>query len=154
MQIRRYRADDKERVIELNRTVMQAIELYIDTGHNHDDYNNIEGVYLNNNGEFVVGIQDGRIIATGGFKPHGNGIAEVKRIRVDTGYQRKGYGRMILEYLEMKAKAMKYRGFILETSVIQIAAQHLYRNLGFIETGREIILGFDCIWFRKDFSRD
>ncbi|NPV02193.1 MAG: GNAT family N-acetyltransferase [Brevinematales bacterium] len=154
MDIRQYRPGDNERVIELNRTVMQAIGLYIDTGHTHDDYNNIEGIYLNNHGEFLVGIEDGRIIATGGFRPYSDGIAEVKRMRVDTGYQRKGYGRAILEALEKSARAMNYTGFILETSVIQTAARHLYKNLGFIEAGRETILGYDCIVFRKDFPRD
>ena len=149
MTIRRYREADHARIMVLQRVAMEAIGFYKDDPHLHSDLNDIPGNYLDNRGEFAVGEADGTIVAMGGIRPFGNNLAEVKRMRVDPSCQRMGYGREVLEYLIRRAGELGYSGMVLETSVKQTAAQRLYTKCGFVETGREIIDGFDCIWYKK-----
>ncbi len=56
---------------------------------------------------------------------------------------------MILDELETRALALGYTKLHLDTSVVQIAAQKLYRKNGFQETGREVHQGLECILFEK-----
>lgn len=130
---------------------MQHVGAYKGDGPWDDDLRDIQNVYLHNNGEFLVGECEGCLIAMGAFRKSENGLAEIKRMRVHPDFQGRGYGRLILEKLEAAAKALGYTGFHLETSELQIAAQKLYRKNGFIETGRTVIDGFNCILFEKRF---
>jgi len=147
--IRRYIESDYEQVLVLHRIAMEAVGCYIDDPHINGDLDDIPGNYIGKNGEFVVGKIDGRIAAMGGFRQFGDGHAEIKRMRVDPVFQGRGYGRQILAHLENRAIELGYTGMILETSVKQTAAQRLYTRFGFIESSREMIEGFDCIWYRK-----
>jgi GNAT superfamily N-acetyltransferase len=149
--IRDYESTDLQRVNELHVTVMQDAGVYKGDGPWDDDLKDIEGVYLKDGGAFLVGERNGRIVAMGAFKKSNAGLAEVKRMRVETELQGMGYGRQILEVLEERARALGYEGFHLETSEYQIAAQKLYETCGFEEVGRTIIDGFNCILYFKQF---
>jgi ribosomal protein S18 acetylase RimI-like enzyme len=75
--------------------------------------------------------------------------AEIKRMRVDPGFQGQGFGRAILQHLERRAAELGYRKLCLDTTTQQKAAQHLYQSHGFKETGRSTIGRFDLILFEK-----
>jgi N-acetylglutamate synthase-like GNAT family acetyltransferase len=60
-------------------------------------------VYLKNQGEFLVGVCEGRIVAMGALRRTTNERAEIKRMRVHPDFQRCGFGQMILEALETDA---------------------------------------------------
>lgn len=107
------------------------------TGKWEKDFENIEGVYLNNGGEFLVGTIDNRIIAMGGLRKMTKDIVELRRMRVDPAFQRKGYGQMILDALEKGAKELGYKVIQLNTSLKQVPAQKIYEKNGYIEIKRE-----------------
>jgi len=93
------------------------------------------------------------IIAVGAvaYKFYDEQTAEVKRMLVSPDYQHKGYGKAILAFLEKQAVKSGYKGFILETSVNQTAAVRLYEKAGFQILKTEIIDGFNCMWYQKQF---
>lgn len=63
-------------------------------------------------------------------------VAEVKRMRVDACFQRRGFGRAVLHRLEDRARELGYRRLRLDTTVKQIPAQRMYRADGYVEVGR------------------
>lgn len=152
MNIRPYEDKDLEIVLTLHQKAMEVIGAYKGDGEWDNDLKNIERVYLENNGDFLIGEVNGNIVAMGAYKKSEDGYAEVKRMRVFPEYQGYGYGSEILRNLENSARKKGYKGFILETSIIQTAAQNLYKKFGFKEFMRETIDGFECIWFKKDFK--
>ncbi len=151
MNIRRYKKEDYCQVMELHRTAMERIGAFKGNGHWDHDLQNIEDVYNEISGEFLVLETDGKIIAMGAFKKTSETLAEVKRMRVLPEFQGKGFGKLIYCKLEERAKEIGYSGFHLETSEIQVAAQRLYLSVGFKKTGRTIIDGFNCILYEKQF---
>lgn len=149
LEIRRYRASDYDEVWKLHILGLQHVGAYLGDGPWDNDLHHIEQAYLYNCGEFLVGTIDGRIVAMGAFRKTSDERAEIKRMRVHPDFQGRGYGQMILDELEQRAKEAGYTLLHLDTSVVQIAAQKLYMKNGYKETGRETHRGLECILFEK-----
>ncbi len=147
--IRRYQPADQPAVWELHVVCMRAIGAYIDDRSLETDLHDIAGVYLNNQGDFLIGEAAGAIVAMGALRPLTSTRGEIKRMRVHPTMQGRGYGRVLLSALEDRARALGYATLELETSVVQAAALGLYRSHGFVEFKRGKVKHFDCIWFEK-----
>ena len=137
MVIRRYQPSDKEEVFDLHVRALKNEDAYIYTGKWEKDFDDIEGIYLRNLGEFLVGILDSKIIAMGGLRKMTDGIVELRRMRVDPDFQRKGFGQIILDTLEKKAKELGYKVIQLNTSAKLVSAQKFYEKNGYKEIRRE-----------------
>jgi ribosomal-protein-alanine N-acetyltransferase len=59
----------------------------------------------------------------------------VMNIAVDQGYRGRGVARALLEHLFESTREDAERGYTLEVRVSNDVAIHLYRSLGFVETG-------------------
>ncbi|MEO8288013.1 MAG: GNAT family N-acetyltransferase [Chloroflexota bacterium] len=153
LQIRRYRAEDHDEVWNLHNAALWKVGAHAGNGSWDDDLHRIEEVYLDNGGEFLVGLLDGRVIAMGAIKRSSPERAEVKRMRVHPDHQRKGLGQQILSALQARAIELGYTTLHLDTAVIQTAAQQLYLKNGFHETGRTVLAGFDAILFEKTIAQ-
>lgn len=155
MLIRRYRSEDNEVVKELHFAGLDQLGANASL-QEHSPYNadldNIESVYLENGGEFLVGIQDDEIVAIGAFRKLSPVRAEIKRIRVRRDCQGRGYGKIILERLLEMAVASGYREACLDTTVQNVAAQRLFEKYGFTETHRGILDGLVIIYYEKSLS--
>ena len=75
--------------------------------------------------------------------------AEIKRMRVAPGYQRKGLGRGLLQALLGEAHERGYSRVVLDTTTVQVAAQRLYQSVGFTEVGRRPIDSFTVIRYEN-----
>jgi len=149
LDVRRYRASDHDEVWTLHNLALEAVGAHAGHGPFDDDLHHIDQVYLNAGGEFLVGVLAGRIVAMGALKRLSDERAEVTRMRVHPDCWRRGFGRTLLEHLERRAVELGYRTISLETTVGQLAAQKLYRNAGYVETGRTKHFGFNVIEFEK-----
>lgn len=147
--IRRYQASDHDAVWELHNLALEQVGAHAGNGAWDADLQQIERVYLDNGGEFLVGMYAGRIVAMGALRRTAERRAKITRMRVHPDYQRRGFGHSILTALEAHASASGYTTLHLDTTVLQSAAQQLYRKHGFRETGRTILAGFDCILYEK-----
>lgn len=96
MRLRRYRDADREAVWELH---VLALDHHLH-GPWDDDLAAIPAMYLKSGGEFLVGVEDGRIVAMGALRPRDGVRAEIKRMRVHPTAQRRGFGRRVLHRLE------------------------------------------------------
>ena len=149
IEIRRVTAGDLGHVAALHRLGLVDTGADAGPGPWDDDLRDIEGVYLRKGGEFLVGVVDGKIVAMGAVRLDGE-AAEVKRMRVRPGLQRRGFGRLILERLEAHAAASGARRVWLETTTLQTGAQSFYLGAGYREVERGTFGRFETITYAKE----
>ena len=150
--LRRYAAGDLAAVEDLHVFAIQQAGAYLGRGPWDDDVYAIEEVYLNNQGEFLLGEWDGMVVAMGGFRRTAPERAEIKRMRVHPDYQGRGFGQIILDELETRARALGYKTLHLDTSVVQVPAQKLYEKNGFREVGRDSYHQLEVILYEKQLT--
>src|ERR1700687_3611841 len=131
MEIRQYQPTDHEAVWALHYIALGETGADLGSGPWYDDLHHIEQIYLKNQGEFLVGVHQGCIVAMGALRRTTHERAEIKRMRVAPDVQGQGFGQRILLALEARAVALGYAILHLDTSTLQGAAQHLYRKNGY-----------------------
>ncbi|GAC1370320.1 MAG: GNAT family N-acetyltransferase [Ktedonobacteraceae bacterium] len=147
--LRRYRPADQEAVEYLHVHAIQQTGAYLGRGPWDDDVYAIEEAYLNNQGEFLIGEWDGIFVAMGALHRTSPERAEIKRMRVHSNYQGRGFGQLILSELETHARALGYKTLHLDTSVLQVPAQKLYEKNGYREVGRDRYQDLEVILYEK-----
>ena len=167
--LREYRPGDGERVRELHEVALREAGGYVESDGDREfeaDLGDVEGSYLAPDGAtFLVGTVGGRIVAMGALRPVAGHLAdllgpfegsvgEVKRLRVDSAHQRRGYGRQTLEALEARAREDGHRALVLDTTPAQEAAVGLFEAAGYerVHEERVTALGepFTLLCYRKE----
>lgn len=149
LELRRFTHNDADVVWELHNIGLNGTGAHLGEGPWDDDLHSIPDTYLLAGGEFLVGVLDGRVVAIGALRHVTDSVAELKRMRVHPGFQRRGFGTAVLAALEDRARKRGYSKLVLDTGVALTAAQSLYRSAGYIETGRGRLGGVDVIYFEK-----
>ncbi|HLG60690.1 MAG TPA: GNAT family N-acetyltransferase [Ktedonosporobacter sp.] len=149
LMLRRYTSADQEAVEYLHVFVIQQTGAYLGRGPWDNDIYAIEEAYLKNQGEFLVGECDGLVVAMGALRRTSPERAEIKRMRVHPDYQGRGYGQLILDELEARARTLGYQVLHLDTSILQIPAQRLYEKNGYREVGRATYQQLEVILYEK-----
>jgi ribosomal protein S18 acetylase RimI-like enzyme len=149
LRVRRYETQDADRVWQLHQRAIAKMPAHENDGF-WGDLRDVAGHYAARGGEFWVGLLGGETVAMGGFSPLPPYAVEIKRMRVHPDYQRRGFGRIILQALEAAAIERGYRQASLETTVVQISALALYRTSGYEEVERTIKMGFEVMRMRKE----
>lgn len=146
LEVRRFAAGDARAVRALDRAAMGAAGA---RGRVDEDVDAVAAAYVEDGGEFLVGICDGRLVATGALRHVTDAVAELNRTRVHPAFQRRGFGRTILARLEHRASELGYRQLRLDTLVVMTAAQRLYDSAGYRKVGRGQLAGAEVIYFEK-----
>jgi ribosomal protein S18 acetylase RimI-like enzyme len=152
MEVRRYRAEDRDAIWDLHNVALHAVGAHAGDSVYDADLRDVEQAYLHSGGEFLVGTLDGRVVAMGALRPDPDHPrrAELKRMRVEPALQGRGLGRTLLDHLLRRARELGVRELTLDTTERQVAAMSLYRSVGFTETGRGVLHGFDVVFFRLE----
>ncbi|KAL2798345.1 acyl-CoA N-acyltransferase [Aspergillus keveii] len=79
---------------------------------------------------------------------------EVGSLVVDPTAQGRGYGRILVEFAEERARTQGRRALTLYTNVKMWENLGLYRKLGFVEVGRRVQDGYERVFFEKDISNN
>lgn len=102
---------------------------------------------------------DGTLAAMGGYVPSEAGrnderdrpgAAELHRMRVAPPYQRRGYGRRLLDELERRASAAGFEALLATTSTRQAAALDFYADRGYERTGTSTAGAYELVHFEKE----
>jgi GNAT superfamily N-acetyltransferase len=147
--IRQYESKDKESVRNLHWLSLPMSILVANGPWDDRDLHDIQKEYLNNNGEFLVGVLNNRIVGMGALRKKSDKIGEIKLMRVHPDYQRRGYGQLILEKLEAKARQFGYTILCLDTTTKHVPAQNFSKRNGYRETHRAVISYMETIFFEK-----
>lgn len=105
----RYEERDAATVWSLHEDGLRQMNAHAGDGPWDDDLRSIQPTYLDNGGEFLVGLIESEVVGMGPLRRVSATIAEVKRMRVDARFQRRGIGRTILRRLEERARELGYR---------------------------------------------
>ena len=149
LHIRRYEGGDHDAVLELHETGLREMGTFIEEPGFDLDLLDIEGVYLEGDGEFLVGVCDGQVVAMGALRKTSPGRAEVKRMRVAPAFRRRGFGQEILDALHRRATELGYATLHLDTGVGHGAARNLYEANGYRKTRRGMVGPVECIFYEK-----
>lgn len=147
--VRRYEASDAEAVVELHEQRSWDVAHPEPEHEVYDDIDDIEGAYLDAGGEFLVGLEDDHLVATGGYDPVDDETVVLKRLRVDPAYQRQGYGDALLTELEARAEAAGYDEMIIDETGMNTTAQAFLESHGYEVTATDIHLGTELLSYRK-----
>jgi len=153
--IRRYQPQDNKTVKRLNYIGLEQMDParnlvkipFID-----NDLDDIENVYLKE-GDFIVGLQDGDIVAMGAFKKRTAECSEFKRLRIRPDCQRKGYGETIMRKLIELAELKGYTEAFLDTLASNISAQRLFEKCGFKKSGEEQKGPFYLYYYTRELNQ-
>lgn len=150
LDLRRYEERDAASVWRLHDEGLRQTGVHAGDGPWDDDLRAVETTYLADGGEFLVGVIAGEVVAMGALRRVSSTVADVKRMRVDAHFQRRGFGRTVLRGLETRAAELGYRTLRLDTTLKQVPAQLLYRAEGFVEVERTLDhVGETMIVFEK-----
>ncbi len=86
-------------------------------------------------GEIVSALLDGSPIGCGMVHTLSPGVAEIKRVYVSETARGLGAGRRIMVMLLEICRERGFDRIVMDTGRVLTAAQTLYRDLGFVETG-------------------
>lgn len=155
MKLVRYRPEHLEPMLALHRSARQALEVLgrevgIAEEEESADLRNIEQVYLQTGGEFLIGLLGGEVMAMGGFQRLSADAAELRRMRIRTDLQDKGYGGRLLEELERLALASGIKEFVFETARARTLTLEFYKKHGYRETGGGRYGNIETVHFAKE----
>ena len=147
--VRQYEPADEEAVVELHEQRTWDVEHSEPEHEVYADLDDIEGTYLDAGGEFLVGLEDGHLVATGGIERVDDETVVLKRLRVDPAYQRNGYGNTLLEELEARAVEAGYAEMIIDETGMNTTAQAFLEDHGFEVTETTVHLGTELLSYSK-----
>lgn len=151
-EIRQYAPEDRDQVLKL---IANGFLNYASVGHPlHDfwfnygknaltDVEDVPGNYLMRPGSnfFVItatsswaligGKPKSIIVATTGVERRSDTVAELRRVSVETEYQRFGLGRRLLSHVHEWAKEQKYEKILACTATKHLRAIKFYESLGY-----------------------
>jgi putative acetyltransferase len=86
-------------------------------------------------GRLWVIERDGKVVASGGLRPSGPGMAGVHNLYVARGQRRQGLATRLLELVEAEARARGARWTHLWSDTRFVQAHELYAQLGYVRSG-------------------
>lgn len=152
LEVRRFTPEDTESVLSLHRRAIEEIGAYSEelSEYLDADMTDIEQNYLQNGGDFLVGTLDGELVAMGALKRTSDSEAELKRMRVEPEFQKRGFGKVMLRHLEERAAELGISTLKLDTTMQQTGARRLYEGAGYSFVGSGRIGPFDCLFYEKE----
>ncbi|RZN14315.1 GNAT family N-acetyltransferase [Bradyrhizobium sp. Leo121] len=146
---RQFESGDTDDVWHLHRRASEAVGVCGPEGAWEDDLRNIGEIYIASGGDFVVAHIGSKLVAMGGLKLIDDDVAELKRMRVDPAFRRRGLGTRILSELETRAAALGFKRIVLDTTKIQVGAQRLYEAAGYVRRKEGMLHGYEVILYDK-----
>ena len=112
---------------------LDLVEKYFDPTAFEAELASLPGKFAPPSGRLLLAHYDGIPAGTVALRDIGKQICEMKSMFVESQYLGKGIGRALTEAIIQEARIIGYTKMRLDTGPRQVAAQTLYRSLGFRE---------------------
>jgi hypothetical protein len=103
LDLRRYEERDGPSVWRLHDEGLRQTGVHAGDGPGDDDLRSVAATYLTDDGEFLVGLIAGAVVAMGALRRVSSTVAEVKRMRSTPAFGVADSGRAVLQGLEARA---------------------------------------------------
>jgi GNAT superfamily N-acetyltransferase len=148
MEFQRFGDGHQEALVRLHRSALVGISHGYPQEEEESDIRRIGAEYLSSGGEFLVGFVENQLAAMGGFRIVGEGVAELRRMRIAPELQGRGIGSALLERLETLAHEKMIRRLILETAASRPKTLAFYRGHGYVQVkegryGTQVTVAFE-----------
>ena len=115
--------------------ILREYDLTVETDGTDADIADIEANYLQRGGVFeVVEDAQGNLLGTIGLYPLDAETIELRKMYFDRNLRGRGVGKLMLERMIEKARALGFKRIYLETASILKEAVGLYEKYGFAPT--------------------
>jgi len=112
---------------------LDLVEKYFDPKAFETELASLPGMFAPPSGRLLLAHDDGIPAGTVALRDLGSQICEMKSMFVESQHLGKGIGRALADAILQEARIIGYTKMRLDTGPRQIAAQTLYRSLGFRE---------------------
>ena len=108
--------------------------------------------FLQSGGIFVIAYETDTPVGCGALRPISKADVELKRMFVPHAHRGRGVARLVLAFLEQRARQLGFQRLLLETGDQQVAAMGLYRSSGYqrIEAFGEYVHSSRSVCFAKE----
>ena len=130
--LRKARSGDEPQILKIIKIVLGGYGLKTNPKETDIDITDIQKYYFNNSGYFAV-IDNNGIIGSYGIFKISNFTCELRKMYLLPEYHGKGFGKLMMEDVFIKAKELGYTEMILETNRKLNKAIVLYQKYGFEE---------------------
>lgn len=144
-----YKPEFQHPMLVLHRSAIEGFDLGMSQQQDEADLLNLENVYLRPGGQFLLGFIGARLMAMGGFKRLSDTDAELKRMRIARDLQGHGYGTILLEELERRARQAGVVRLCLEAAKRRLLTLEFYRKHGYHESGHGFYGAVETVRFMK-----
>lgn len=110
---------------------LDLLNKYFDSVAFEEELSGLPGKYAPPKGRVLLALDSERPVGCVALRAIDNQVSEVKRMFVLPEYHGKRVGRALAERLIAEARVIGYKHMQLDTGPRQLAAQGLYRSLGF-----------------------
>lgn len=155
--IRSFEATDAAVVKPLFIEALRTVYPTIGAGEWTSDLDNVRQFYQANGGAFLVAEAEanGEIVGEGGIHRVDDTTAEMKRVAVSPDFQEGGIGQKMVAALESRARELGFSKMVLDTTLGQAAARHIYEKAGYELVDRKDVdhpsgVTFDTFFYEKD----
>jgi len=149
MKLIQYEPEYQQSMLALHRSALQGFDLGMSQEQDEADLLDLENVYIQPGGEFLLGFIGPRLIAMGGFERVSDKEAELRRMRIAADLQGRGYGTILLRELERRAWQAGIRSLRLEAARRRPLTLEFYRKHGYMESGRGMYGTVETVRFVK-----
>jgi GNAT superfamily N-acetyltransferase len=133
---------------------LHLIDAYFDDEAYEGEIEGLPGKYAPPDGDLLVCHHGGLAVGCGAFHRLDEQSCEMKRMFVAPTARRGGAGRALATALVSRAREAGYRRMYLDTSIRQVEAIGLYRDLGFEEVGPYYDVPDEMVGWLSFFRRD
>ena len=137
MEIIKYQSEYRQQVIDLILHIQNdeaKIDLQIEE---QPDLLDVEEYYFKNGGNFLIAVEDNKVIGTFAYMNYGNGNAFLKKFFVEANWRGKKVGLALYEKLINELKAKEYRYAVLDTPAVARKSHEFYERAGFKKISKE-----------------
>lgn len=99
-------------------------------------------------GQTHVLEEDGAVVGVLVVEPEGDHLL-LDNIAVDPACHGRGLGRRLMDFTEEEARRRGFAAVELFTNEVMVENIARYRHLGYVETKRERVAGYDRVYMRK-----
>ena len=121
-----------EAIRELFREYAATLPMSLDYQGFEAELAALPGKYAPPGGCLLLAVEEGRVAGCVAMRPFDDGRCEMKRLYLRPAFQGRGLGRQLADRVVSEARAVGYKGMLLDTLSSMDAAIRLYASLGFV----------------------